>query len=93
MPGRNSSAALDCANRLARVLRSWRHRPFEVDFETASSTSMKSPRSSASEPALTCARRALTLRLYRTGTVSAGGEGFSQVVRRQEGLDCLCLPA
>lgn len=33
MPGRNSSAALDCANRLARVLRSWRHRPFEVDLK------------------------------------------------------------
>jgi hypothetical protein len=42
---------------------------------------------------VTCARRALSLRLYRTGMVSAGGEGFSQVVRRQEEVDCLCLPA
>ena len=33
MPGRSSSAALVCPNRLARVLRRWRRQPFEVTFE------------------------------------------------------------
>jgi len=81
------------ASSRARVLRRRRRQPFEIDFEIGVIDLDEIAALKRIGASLDLRAEGVELEAVSHRHVSAGGEWFSQVVRRQEGVDCLCLPA